>query len=126
MREGAHEALRDPQGVRLVPHALAEHRELVAAEAGDHVLRAQHGAQARADRAQQLVAGVVAERVVEHLQVVDVEEEQREAAALRVGARDRVAEALEQQGAVGQAGERVVQGVVADALLGRAGPRPRR
>ena len=117
MRERAHEPLRDAQRVRLVADALAQHGELVAAEAGDHVVRAQHGAQARADRPQQLVAGVVAERVVEHLQVVDVEEEQGEAAALGVGARDRLAEALHQQRAVREAGERVVQRVVADALL---------
>ena len=71
-------------------------------------------AQARADRAQQLVAGVVAERVVDDLEVVEVEEEQREAAAPRRRRAERVAEAVEQQRAVREAGERVVQRVVAD------------
>ena len=63
-------------------------------------LGAQLAVQARADRAQQLVAGVVAERVVEHLQVVEVEEEQRDAAAVARRARERVAQAVEQQRAV--------------------------
>jgi len=59
-----HQALGDAQSVRLVVDALAQHRELVAAEARDRVGRAQGRAQARAERAQQLVTGVVAERAL--------------------------------------------------------------
>src|ERR671938_471588 len=48
---------------------------IVAAEAGDRVVRAQGGLQPARDRLQQLVAAGVAERVVDHLEAVDVEEE---------------------------------------------------
>ena len=70
-----------PIGLRRVD-VLAEDRELVAAEARDRVAGAQLAVQARADRAQQLVAGVVAERVVDDLQVVEVQEQQRDPAAV--------------------------------------------
>ena len=50
-------------------------RELVAAQAGDHVLGPQARAQARGDRDQQLVAGGVAEAVVDRLEVVEVDEQ---------------------------------------------------
>ena len=78
-REGLGEGGGDPVGDRdrllLVGEAVDQDAELVAAEAGDDVAGAQVGAQARGDRAQQLVAGVVAEAVVDQLEVVEVEEE---------------------------------------------------
>ena len=49
--------------------------ELVAAEARDDVLGAQHVPQAAGDGLQQLVADAVAEGVVDDLEVVEVEEE---------------------------------------------------
>ena len=53
---------RSPTTQRLLgrPHAVAEHDELVAAEAGDHVARAQHGLQPGGDGDEQPVAGGVA------------------------------------------------------------------
>ena len=66
---------------------------------------------------QQLVAGAVAEAVVDELEVVDVEEHDGD---LGVRPRQRVAEAIEEQHAVGQAGQRVVQRLVADVVFGAA------
>ena len=57
---------------------LEDDRELVAAEPGERVVVAQELLQARADLAQHLVAGVVAERVVELLEAVEVDQEQRQ------------------------------------------------
>ena len=55
-----------------------QHGELVAADAGHELGAGDAGLQARADLAQQPVAGVVAERVVELLEVVEVDQQQRE------------------------------------------------
>jgi hypothetical protein len=49
-------------------------RELVAAQAGERVLVAQQPGHARTDLAQDLVAGMVAERVIELLEAVEVDE----------------------------------------------------
>src|SRR3712207_7559476 len=58
-------------------------------------------------RSQQLVAVVVAERVVDLAEAVEVDEQQRGVAVV-----DDLAEALEQRGAVRQAGQRVVGGLM--------------
>ena len=60
-------------------------RELVAAEAGEHVAGAQHRAQTRADLLEHEVAGAVAERVVELLEAVEVDEQQRDRRAAERG-----------------------------------------
>ena len=92
--------------------------ELVAAEARDGVLRAHALLQARGGGAQDAVAGGVAERIVDVLEAVQVEEQHRDAAALPARAHDRARQPLRQQRAVGQAGQRVVVGQVAQFLLG--------
>ena len=74
-----------PQPRRARRRLVARHqhdRELVAPEPGERVLLAQQRAQARADLAQHLIAGVVAERVVELLEPVEVDEQQRHLLAL--------------------------------------------
>src|SRR4051812_43101327 len=67
--EGGRDALRNRHRLALVGEILDEDPELVATEAGDGVTGPQVGAEARRDRAQQLVSGVVAEAVVDHLEV---------------------------------------------------------
>ncbi len=54
-----------------------QQRELVAAEARQRVLLARRGLQARGDVLEQQVAGGMAERVVDVLEAVEVEEEER-------------------------------------------------
>jgi hypothetical protein len=54
--------------------SLQDQHELVAADAADGVALAQHRAQPLAHALQQLVAGRVAERVVDELEVVEVHE----------------------------------------------------
>ncbi len=94
-------------------------RELVAAQAGDHVLRAHRGHDALGHLHQQLVAGGVADAVVDQLEPVQVQEQHREGHAVaQLRALDRAGHAVEQVGAVGQPGEGVVQGLVGEALLG--------
>ena len=117
------DALGDHVASRGVGDAVEQHGELVAAEARDGVAGAQRATQPARDGDQQLVADVVAERVVDELEAVEVEEQDGDAARpgrARCGAADRLVEAVEEQHAVRQPGQRVVQRVVLQALLGLA------
>ena len=60
---------------------------------------------ARADLAQQLVAGVMAERVVELLEVVEVEDQQRHARAAGAARGDAVAQPPQERRRFGSDGE---------------------
>ena len=91
-----------------------QHGELVAAQARREVARLQRAAQAPGDRLQQLVADRMAERVVDRLEVVEVEEEDRVVAPARG---EQLAELIEEQRAVGEPGQRVVEGLVLEAAL---------
>ena len=86
------------------------------------VVRAQRRFQPARDRLQQLVADRVAERVVDDLEAVEVEEQHRGAAlgVMALRAADRLVEAVDEQHPVRQPGERVVQRVVLQAPLGLA------
>ena len=96
--------------------------ELVAAHARDRVGLADQLAQALGRQLEQLVAGGMTQRIVDVLEVVEVEQVHgQQLAAPR--AREGLLEALVEQHAVGQAGKRVVQRHVHDlglraALLG--------
>ena len=65
------------------------------------------------DDPQQLVAGGVAEAVVDVLEAVDVDVQRRDRQLLAPRAREHLLGAVERQHAVGQAGERVVKRLVA-------------
>ena len=71
-------------GRRAVGRVLAEDDdELVATEPAEHVVIAQHRAQSLRHAAQQLVAGGVAQAVVDDLEVVDVDEQDGDRADVR-------------------------------------------
>ena len=93
--------------------------ELVAAHARDGVGLAHEHAQPLGDHLQQLVAGGMAERVVDGLEVVEVEQVRGDdLAALDAG--KRLLQPLVEQHAVGQAGQRIVMRHVRDLGLGAA------
>ena len=77
------------------------------------------------DAADQVVAGVVAERVVDRLEAVDVDDHHRALAAVAGGEGDVLVELGAEAAAVEQAGERVVVGEVAQLGLGLLGLRER-
>ena len=89
--------------------------ELVAAEPGDGVALAERLLQPVGDLLQQAVAGVVAERVVDLLEVVEVDQHHGGGGVRAVAGGDRLLDAVAEQRAVGQPGQRVVQRLV---LLG--------
>ena len=78
------------------------------------------------DLADQVVAGVVAERVVDRLEAVDVDDHHRAAAAVAGAEGDVLVELGAEAAAVEQAGQRVVVGQVAELGLGPLGPLQRR
>jgi hypothetical protein len=112
----------DPLGharrVARVGDALEEQRELVAAEPGYHVAAADALLEPAGDRDEQLVAGVMADAVVHHLEVVEVDEEHgKELGRVAPGALNGLAQPLREEGPVGQPGERVVLRGVAQLPL---------
>ena len=123
-REGAQQPLGDLDDLRALRDALQQHGELVAAQARGGVHAAQGRAQAVGDADEQLVARGVAQRVVDGLEVVEVDERDGDDLVVPRRPLQRLLDAVEEQRAVGEAGERVVQRAVAQlglqlALLGR-------
>ena len=90
--------------------------ELVATEAGDGVGLAQDAVQARADLAQEEIAGVVAERVVDLLEPVEVDQEQRGIVPVARARQDRLVGAVAKEASVRKRRERVVARVVGGTL----------
>src|SRR5215213_1806953 len=102
------QAVRDRHGLEHPADAFAEDRELVTAEAGDGVLRTHHGAQPLGHLAQHLVARAVAERVVDALEAIEVEEVDG-GGGLAVAPGQDVAQAVAEQRSVREAGQGVVE-----------------
>ena len=98
--------------------ALHHDDELVAAEPGHSVRLADDGLQVLGRSHEQLVAGLVAQGVVDPLDVVEVDEQDGDVAAVPARAGQRLLEPVQQQPAVGQAGEGVVQGECHQLVLG--------
>ena len=96
---------------------LGNYDELVAAVPGDGIGAAEDASEAGGELREQLVAGFVPVRVVHGLEPVDVEEEHRDRVLVALGARQAVGEPVQEQVAVGQAGERIVQRLVRQQLL---------
>ena len=68
-------------------------------------------------RLQHPIAHSVAEAIVDRLEAIEIEEQQRHPIAVALGRGQGPVGELEQQGPVGQAGEGIVQGPVPDRLL---------
>ena len=103
---------------RLLLGAREHEHELVAAVAGDLVVRAHLGAQRVGDAAQQRVAGGMAELVVDALEVVEVDQDAGERQPVARGAGDLLAHAHLHRAVVEQAGERVGARGGADVVVG--------
>ena len=111
------DAVRELLGVDRRFHVGAHDDELVAAGAGREVRGAQHALEPLGERDEQVVAGRVAERVVDELEPVEVEEQDRDVRVRPGRAPQRPVERLEQERPVGETGERVVRGVVGQPVL---------
>ena len=101
----------------LVDGAHAQHHELVTTKPGQGVRGTQAGAQALGDQAQQQVALVVAQGVIERLEVVEVDHQQ---GAVVTGARAsslNQLEAVHHQAPIGQAGQEIVKDEMGNPCL---------
>ncbi len=106
--DGGGHAAGDGDGMVLVLDVTAQDDELVAAHAGHGVGRAHDRRDASGRLRQQLVADVVTQGVVDLLEPVEVEEQQGDQSVLALGPGQLELEVVEQQGPVGQGGQRVV------------------
>ena len=106
------------RGGRLRAGMALQDREFVAAKPRDGVALAHRDANALRDDPEQLVADRMAERVVDALEVVEVEIEHRHRLAVRFHAREPFRHFLAQQHAIGQLRQRIVARHVRDVLLG--------
>jgi len=95
-----------------------QHGEFVAAEPRHRVLFAQRAFEPRADLLQQEVAVRMAERVVDGLEIVEVDAQSRQAEAIAAHARQHLLHAQAQEHPVRQRGERVVMRHEGDARFG--------
>jgi len=114
------EAVHDPPGdvhSGLAGRALAHHDELVSGLARERVLRAGEGIQSSSHLDQQPVADFVPERVVDLLEPVEVDEQNGEGVVGAELSGQRLLQTVQQQDAVRQPCERVVQRSVAQLLL---------
>jgi hypothetical protein len=107
-----------PRGVVGAVHAGEHDQEFIAALAADRVGVADTAREPQRNALQQLVAHQVAERVVDCLEAVQIEEQQRDAVALAGGVGEGLLQAVVEKRPVGQAGQRVVMGQEGDARLG--------
>ena len=94
---------------------LLEHHEFVAAEPRHEVLGPQHLAQAVGHRAKQLVAAGVTERVVDLLELIEIDEQQRRQLLGALLDRQQTSDLVAEIDPVGQRGQLVVACQMADA-----------
>jgi len=83
-------------------------REFIGVETGKRILLAQRRSKALGDGAQQLVAGAVAERIVDRLEIIETEHQHRDLVCAAPGVLQNLVHALTQQIAVRQPGQGVV------------------
>ena len=113
--EGVGEALDDVGGQRdrldVVDDAVEQHGELVAAEAGHDPGPRGDVFDAGADLLEEGVSGLMAERVVDLLEAVEIDEDDGQPGPVAPGPGDVLVEAIGEREPVGQVGERVVAGL---------------
>ncbi len=107
----------DRGDARLGFDAFQENGKLVAAETRDGVLVAHAAADAFGGRAKDLITCVVPEHVVDLLEPIQIDEENRERAAGVPRPGDALAEAMEEEAPVGQPGQHVMICQVKQAQL---------
>ena len=115
--ERVEQTLRDLDRPALAGQPLAEHSELVAAHARERVAGGEQRREPLGELGQQLVAAIVAEELVDDLEAVEAQPEHCDGAAVAGRERERVVDAVDEQQAVRQRGQRVVECAVLGLLL---------
>ena len=102
---GVKELLSDRVGIGQVDQRLDENREFVPAHACDGIGLAHSRAQGVADGPEHFVANLVAEAVVDRLEVIQVHEDHRYALVRSRRTSERLLEPIAEQATVGKSGE---------------------
>ncbi|MGX1398666.1 hypothetical protein AB7M70_008075 [Bradyrhizobium japonicum] len=95
-----------------------DHHELVAAEACDNVGFPQRTAQPAPNFEQEQIASLMAERIVDDLEAVEIDEQHRETVIVALSFVDRLPQQPVEGLAVRQVGQAVMRGEVFDPLVG--------
>ena len=115
----AADAFRKRGKITRFPFADEQHRELIAADARDGVVRSEVALQAARDSQKQAVAAHETERGIDALELVEVDEDHGRAnAAIGLGTADDAFQAIEKQFAIGKAGQAAIDGIVEKPLVG--------
>ncbi len=97
---------------------IGDQYELIAAGARQRVALAQDAAQAVGHFFQQFIAAVMAERIVDHLEAVQIDHQHGDTAFAPLGIRDRLRQAVVEQQTIRQLGERIVRREMLQAGVG--------
>ena len=117
--QGRDDPLRGVDGRCRSGNLLDEDGELVTAEPRDRVAGRERVAEPHTDTAQERVPRPMAERVVDALEVVEVEEEDGDLGTCELAAKDEcMLDAVREERAVRESGQSVVEGLVTKLLLG--------
>lgn len=116
--DGLEQALCQAHRVLGPRQAALQDREFVGIEPRQRVFLAQRRAQPLGDAAQQLVADRVPQRVVDRLEIVEPEHQERDLLGAAPRVQQHLVHLLAQQGAVGQAGQGVMLGHEGEPRLG--------
>jgi hypothetical protein len=108
LAERGQQLARHGRGIQLVREVRQQHRELVAAQSCGGVRFAQTGGQAPRNAPQQPITDGATERIVDRLEPVDVQGQDGVFVAPAASGRDRLAQAIQEERAVGETGEWIV------------------
>ena len=117
LADSGDDPVREGGGIRWRGYRNLHNGKLVATHAGDRVRLAQQTAQPVGNHPQQLVAGGMTERIVDVLEVIEIEDVGGDDLAA-LGPCQGLFQLLIEEHAVGQAGQRVVHRHVGDLGLG--------
>lgn len=115
--ERLEEAIGHERRAPRVGRVLEEHRELVPGQARDGVRRAQARLEPPRHLREHAVSGSLPEAVVHGLEVVEVQAEEGQGPALAPGPGQGMGQPIAQKRPVGEPGQGVVEGQVADSIL---------
>ena len=108
MIERIQQTLRDQLWPRRDREILRDHDELVSAKAPERIGGPHDAVEPRGNRAQEFIADTMTERVVNRLEVVEVDEQRRDRRLAATRAREHLLDAIQDQCAVGEPGQRIV------------------
>src|SRR5207342_1175512 len=115
--EAAEDAFGDVRGLRRIDDLVEQDRELVSAEARNRVGRAHEVLEPSSDLLEDLVAGRMAEAVVDGLEVVEVDEDDADRRATAARPLDRMLDTVGEESAVRELGHGIVECLVRELFL---------